>query len=101
MATYRVLSWRGIPAQVKVFTENGRPRSAQLSERFQLEIDRVAMRDELIESDAYIGQWSWGEPQERDGSADEVLAAVIAELEASFHAIRRSGGITKPKEGDR
>jgi len=100
MATYRVLSWREIPSQVKVFTEDGRSRSAQLSERFQLEIDRVAMRDGLIGTDAYISQWAWGETQEREGSAGEMLAEVLAELEATFRKIRSSGGRAEPKDDD-
>lgn len=30
MARYRILSWRGIPAQVKAFEEGRRPFRAQL-----------------------------------------------------------------------
>jgi hypothetical protein len=81
---YRILAWRGIPAQVKVFREDGRPVSVPLSDWFVQEIDRVAMREGLIGSDEYLEQWQWSEDLEREGSADEVAAALVAELEAEW-----------------
>ncbi len=89
MATYRILSWRGIPAQLKVTEEGGRPTSVALSDWFVQEIDRVAMREGLVGSDAYLELWEWGEQLERPGSADEVAAAVVAEIEAEWEQARR------------
>jgi Virulence factor len=89
MARYRVLSWRDIPAQVKVFEEGRRPLSATLSERWQQEIDRVAMRDGLVGTDDYLSQWEWSQDAERDGSAEDVLEALVTELEASWETRRR------------
>ena len=88
MASYRILSWRGIPAQLKVSEEGGRARSVALSDWFTQEIDRVAMEEGLIGSDAYLEQWEWGEPVERAGSADEVAVAVVAEIEAEWEPVR-------------
>ena len=59
MAEYKVLSWRGIPAQVKAYGEGG-TQSATMPDRYQTEIDRVAMREGLAGSDAYLEQWKWG-----------------------------------------
>jgi hypothetical protein len=84
MARYRILSWRDIPAQVKVFDEGRRPLSVTLSERWQQEIDRVAMRDGLVGTDDYLSQWEWSQDAERDGSAEDVLDALVTELEASW-----------------
>lgn len=84
MARYRILSWRDIPAQVKAFPDKGRPVSIQLSDRFVQEIDRVAMREGLVGADAYLELWEWSEDLERPGSAEEVAAAVAAELEAAW-----------------
>jgi hypothetical protein len=81
---YRILAWRGIPAQVKVYREDGRAVSVPLSDWFVQEIDRVAMRDGLIGSDEYLEQWKWSEDLEREGSAEEVAAALVAELEAEW-----------------
>jgi hypothetical protein len=89
MARYRILSWRDIPAQVKVFDEGRRPLSVTLSERWQQEIDRVAMRDGLAGTDDYLSQWEWSQDAERDGSAEDVLDALVTELEASWETRRR------------
>ncbi len=88
MARYRILFWRGIPAQVKV-EDRGRWRSAALSERWQQEIDRVAMAGGIIGSDEYLEEWQWSEIQERPGTAEEVLASLVAELEATWEERRR------------
>jgi hypothetical protein len=91
MTRYRILSWRGIPAQVKVFQEGGRPLNATLPPWFQQEIDRVAMEQGLIGSDDYLNSWEWSPDLERSGSPEEVLAAVLSELEASWEARRKRG----------
>lgn len=88
MARYRVLSWNGIPAQVKATDETGGRANQTLPDWFAQEIDRVAMRDGLIGDDAYLAGWSWSEDAERPGSAVEVTDAVVAELVASW---RRDG----------
>jgi hypothetical protein len=56
----------------------------ELSERFQMLIDSVAMQRGLHGSDEYLDSWTRGEPLDRSGSAHEVAAAVAADLEARF-----------------
>lgn len=85
MARYRILSWRGIPAQVKAWPESGRPVAALMPDWFGQEIDRVAMREGLVGSDDYLEQWDWSDDLERAGSAEEVALAVVAELAATWH----------------
>jgi hypothetical protein len=92
MAFYRILSGRGIPAQLKVSEDGGRPTSVALPDWFVQEIDRVAMREGIIGSDAYLELWEWGEQLERAGSAAEVAAAVAAEIEAEWEPVRRRAG---------
>jgi hypothetical protein len=41
------------------------------------------MREGSTEMDAYLEGWHWGPVDERAGTPDEVLAAVIAELDAA------------------
>jgi hypothetical protein len=89
MARYRILSWRGIPAQLKVYPEQGRPRSVGLDDWFTKEIDRVAMREGLIGTDAYLEQFEWSGDLERHGSPDEVVSQVVAEIEAEWIPARR------------
>ena len=42
------------------------------------------MAQGLVGSDAYLEQWTWDDPRDRDGGVDETLDAVVAELEEEF-----------------
>ena len=82
MARVQILRWQDIPSVVKAFDDDGSAVSAQLPDWFQQEIDRRAMEQGLVGSDAYLEQWQWGALEERPGSAAEVLDAIVAELTA-------------------
>jgi len=90
MATYQVMSWRGIPSQVKVNDESGSTVRKQLPAFFRQEIDRVAMAEGIIESDAYLEAWAWSDEVAREGTADEVAAALVDELAEEW---RRENGL--------
>jgi 5-methyltetrahydrofolate--homocysteine methyltransferase len=81
-STYRVLCWQEIPSQVKAEDDAGHEVSIELSPRFAERIDAIAQKRGYTNSDDYLAQWKWSDEQERNGSADEVAAAVKAELEA-------------------
>jgi len=55
MAKYQILYWKDIPAQIKAF-DGTRAVSRQLPERYQLEIDRLAMELGLAGGDEYLNQ---------------------------------------------
>jgi hypothetical protein len=76
----RVLYWQDIPSLIRVTAGDGTQLSRQLPDRFQQEIDRVAMSQGLIGSEAYLEQWEWRDSQPREGSLQGVLDAVEAEL---------------------
>jgi hypothetical protein len=80
MARFRVMTWKGIPAQVRADDETGARVNRELPGWFAQEIDRVAMRDGLAGTDEYTGLWSWSKPETREGTAEEVVTAVIREL---------------------
>jgi hypothetical protein len=83
MSVYQIVYWRDIPAQVKV--RSGRARAGkELSERFQVYIDRAAMRAGLFNTDDYLAEWRTSDPVEREGEPEAVAAAVAAELEAAY-----------------
>jgi hypothetical protein len=84
MARFQVLRWQDVPTVVKAFDEDGGSVSRQLDGWFQQEVDRRAMAQGLVGSDAYLEQWAWDEPRERAGGVDETLDAVVAELEREF-----------------
>ena len=91
MASYRVMSWRGIPSQVKATDDNGATVSQMLPPSFSKEIDRVAMEEGLTDSDAYLEAWAWSEEMSRDGSAEDVAKAIADEVgEAWRQANERS-----------
>jgi hypothetical protein len=79
LTEYQILYWKDIPAQIRVY-QDGRPRSHKLPERFQEEIDRVAMVEGLAGTDAYLEQWAWSEKMSRSGDPADVAEQVIQEL---------------------
>lgn len=83
MATYQVMYWQEIPAQVRAEDDEDEVK-LELDSRFQVYIDQVATQRGVTGTDEYLDCWKWGDEQERDGSAREVAEAVKKELEASF-----------------
>ncbi len=81
MPQYQILYWKHVPAQIKVFGEGKRPFSRPMPDRFQVEIDKIAMNEGLAGTDAYLEHWRWTPKLERPGSVEEVADAVIGELE--------------------
>jgi len=82
LARYQVMFWKHIPSQVKAWDE-GTEVKRMLPDRFQVAIDAYAMKDGSTDMDAYLEGWSRGPVEEREGSPEEVLTAVIAELDAA------------------
>jgi hypothetical protein len=83
MAAYRVLYWHEFPAQVKA-TDGTTEANVALAPSFTERIDRAAMKRGMWGTDEYLEGWQWSEPQNRDGTAQEVAEAVKLELEASL-----------------
>jgi Virulence factor len=79
----QVLYWQEIPSVIRVTGDDGAQLSRQLPDWFQQEIDRVAMEQGLIGSDAYLEQFVWRELDPRDGVPNDVLDAVEADLVAT------------------
>jgi Virulence factor len=86
MAQYQILYWRDIPAQIKVF-EGSKPISRPLPDSFQQAIDRVAMAEGLIGSDEYLNEWHWSPKMERPGAAEEIINALMREIEIEHESI--------------
>jgi hypothetical protein len=87
MTNIQVVYWRDIPAQVKV--KSGRVRaSRQLTERFQVAIDRAAMRSGLFNTDDYLNAWRTADVPERDDDPQAVATQVAAEMEDAYSDAR-------------
>ena len=82
MATYKILYWQEVPSQVKVEDDQDEV-NIQLPQRFMDRVDRLAMQRGLQGTDDFLEQWHWSDEEERDGPAQEVASAIVAELEAN------------------
>jgi len=83
MPFYQILSWQGIPSQVRVWDDFDEVK-VERSSRFVARIDQAAQSQGLTGTDEYLSQWAWSDEQERHGTAEEVTQAVISELESEF-----------------
>ena len=87
MATYQILSWHGVPTGVKAKDTDGEKRE-NLPLRFQAAVDAVATATGNIGTKAYLAGWQWSPPEERHGTAVEVVSAVAAEIEKEYSTER-------------
>jgi hypothetical protein len=81
MAVYKILYWQELPSQIRAEDDDDEV-NLPLSGKFAARIDAVAMERGMRNSDEYLAHWHWGDEQHRDGTAQEVVDAVRAELEA-------------------
>lgn len=86
MATYQIMYWYDIPIQVRAQDDEGRA-SVPLPDRFQEAIDNAAMAAGLTGSDAYMEQFCWSEKYKREGSAQEVAEAIVADLNSKYPTV--------------
>lgn len=42
------------------------------------------MKEGLAGTDAYLDQWQWTEKREREGEAEDIIEALLQELEAAY-----------------
>ena len=80
MASYQVMFWKHIPSQVKAWDGDAQVKK-MMPDRFQVAIDAYAMKDGSTDMDAYLDGWRWGPVEAMAGTPEEVLAAVVAELD--------------------
>ena len=80
MAKYRVMYWKDIPQSFTVEAD-GQTVKKELSQKVQNKIDAYAMAIEATSTTDYAKQYKRGQWVERDGSAEEVAEALLAELE--------------------
>lgn len=80
MTSVQVLYWQDVPSVIKAIGDDGSEVKRQLPDWYQQEIDKRAMVQGLTDTDAYLEQWHWSDPEERSGSPEDVLDAVEREL---------------------
>ena len=82
MANYQVMYWKHIPSQVKAW-DGATEAKRMMPDRFQAAIDAYAMKDGSTAMDAYLEGWRWGDVESRPGTPQDVLEAVVSELDAA------------------
>jgi cvfA/B/C family virulence factor len=83
VAEYQVTSWRELPSLV-VARDGGGQAKAALPQRFQEAIDEAAMRLGDTTSEAYLDGWHRDAWTPGEGSAAELAARVVAQLEEAW-----------------
>jgi hypothetical protein len=83
MAELIVVSWRDIPAQV-IVKAGRRTAKRPLPERFQEAIDRAAMRANLRDTDAYLGEWRRVSGGSCGDDLESEAERAAAKLEAAY-----------------
>jgi len=80
MAKVRIMYWKDIPCSVRA--EEGRRNrvSRKLPDMYMATVDSVAMKEGTVGSDEYQAAFRWSEPEERDGTPEEVADAVVEEI---------------------
>lgn len=84
MARYQIMYWKEFPAQVKAEDDDGSTAKAMLPSRFSEAIDAAAMVEDSTSQDDYLMGWGWGDEQERAGTAQMVVDALVTELDAAY-----------------
>jgi len=82
MAQFQVMFWKHIPSQVMAWEGEAKVKR-MMPDHFQAAIDAYAMKDGSTDMDAYLEGWRRGAIEERAGTPEEVLNAVIEELTAA------------------
>jgi metal-dependent amidase/aminoacylase/carboxypeptidase family protein len=80
MAKYRIMYWKHIPQSFTV-EGDGRTVKKQLSQKIQDKIDAYAMAEGLTSTSDYAAQYKRGDWIERDGTPEEVVDALLSQLE--------------------
>lgn len=92
MATYQILYWSHLPMRVRATDINGQ-KYAELSPRF---IEAMNQASKLHGMDGTV-MFRWSPPQEKEGTAEEVLAQVIKDIDEEFPG---EIPLTAPEEDD-
>lgn len=84
MPQVRVMYWKDIPCSVRAEAGRRQRVSRPLPDMYMAVVDAVAMKEGTVGSDEYQAAFHWGEPEERDGTLEEIAEAKIQELLAQY-----------------
>lgn len=87
LAEITIVYWRDIPAQV-IAGKGRRGVKVPLAERFEQAIDRAAMKDGVVGTDAYLEEWRKAAPVTIEGDDRAAAEAEAARIEAEYDTAR-------------
>jgi len=79
---YQILYWRDLPSSIKAWDDFGEVKQ-DLPGKFADRIDAEAQKLGLTSGDAYTAELKWGDELERPGAPEDVVKALIQELDAA------------------
>ncbi|MEO6995087.1 MAG: corrinoid protein [Lacunisphaera sp.] len=79
---YQILYWRDLPSSLKAWDDFGEVKM-ELPTPFAARIDATAQKLGLTSGDAFTAELKWGDEQERPGVPEDVVKALVQELEAA------------------
>lgn len=90
MAEVKIMYWKDtIPYGVRAHDDHGKV-TRQLPNQFVAAVDAAAMVDGATDQKAYRDGFTWGPAEEREGTAEAVADAVVAEIIAAYPMERLS-----------
>jgi len=84
MVIVKIMYWKDIPCSVRVQEGRRNRVTRKLPDIYMSVVDAVAMREGLVGADEYQNAFQWGEPEEREGTLEEVADAVVEEIVAKY-----------------
>jgi len=80
---YQILYWQSLPSSIKAWDDSSEVK-VDLPAKFAEKIDLDAQRLGITKGDDYVAELRWGDELERAGTPQEVVDAIIKELEAKL-----------------
>jgi hypothetical protein len=87
LVRYQILYWRNLPSSVKAWDDFGDAK-LDLPKQFTERIDAEALKAGLTTGDQYTAELRWGEERQRPGAPEDVVQAVVKELEAAAPGLK-------------
>ena len=83
MTSYQILYWQKVPTQVKAWDDFDEIK-IELDPKFMVEVDKVAQKSGITDSEDYLAQWNWSEEMEKEGEVEDVAQAIKEEIENNY-----------------
>ncbi len=84
MTTVRIMYWKDIPCSIRAEAGRRNRVTRKLPDIYMAIVDAVAMKDGTVGSEEYQAAFHWTEPEEREGTPEEVAETVAVEVQSRY-----------------